>query len=66
MSTLPEINPNILVKKLQARNAELSFQILHIETLAEALRDERDELQAKLDEVAAVPVVDISTLPSEK
>lgn len=64
MSNLPEINPNILVKKLVAKNSDLSFQVLQLETLAELLRDERDELQQKLDE--AYPVTDISSLPPEK
>lgn len=55
MSALPEIDQAIVLKKVVAKAAsnysELFVQIAQLETLAEALRDERDAAQTELAEL---------------
>jgi hypothetical protein len=53
MSNLPQIDPAKLAQKLATKNAEQSYQLVQLEVLAEALRDERDEALQKLEEALA-------------
>ena len=53
MSNLPEINPQVLISKLSAKNTDLTFQNVQLEALAEALRDERDKFEAERNEISA-------------
>lgn len=71
MSELPQIDPSKVaqkdIEKLEAEVRAYRSQTSTLETLAEALRDERDEYKRQLDESAqqqkAAPVQDISSLP---
>lgn len=73
MSELPQLDPAKILErdnlKLEAENRELKKRETHIELLAEALRDERDEareevtrLQAVLEEYTREAVPDITSL----
>lgn len=71
MSELPTIDPAKVSQKLLAKYSDLTYQAAQLETLAEALRDERDEATKKLAEAheeiaqlraAATPVENITTL----
>ena len=73
MSNLPQLDPSKILErenlKLEAENKELKKRETHIELLAEALRDQRDEaleevtrLQTLLNEADGEPVQDITSL----
>lgn len=73
MSELPQIDPlkiaHKTIQKLEVALAESRNNESTLETLAEALRDERDELQRQIDEAGSQkavkePVQDITSLPS--
>lgn len=76
MSTLPEIDP---LKVAQKDAAKLENELRasrnresQLETLAEALRDQRDERDARIAELeqqladSETPVADITSLPPTK
>lgn len=70
MSALPEIDPLKVAQKdivkLEAEVRASRNRESQLETLAEALRDQRDELETQLAEARtakAEPVADISSLP---
>lgn len=67
MSELPQIDPaKILQKTVGKLEQELSAsrnRESHLEALAEAIRDQRDEALAKLEESATEPAAKITTLP---
>jgi len=50
MSELPQIDPKVLIRKLLSKNSDLNLEVTQLETLAEALRDQRDQLQGELDQ----------------
>lgn len=56
MTDLPEIDPNKasehLINKLATENLELRKQLVSLELLATALRDERDAARSELTEKA--------------
>lgn len=73
MSELPQIDPvkiaHKTIAKLEAQLSETRNSESTLETLAEALRDERDEAREKLREAEqklSEPVHDITSLPDGK
>jgi len=48
---LPQIKAEDLVQRLSQRVAELVSQVASLELLAEALRDERNQLRARVSEL---------------
>lgn len=71
MSDLPEIDPNKVAQRLNAKGAEKEYQLIQLELLAEALRDERDQARTERDDLsrrlaeALNPVQNITSLPTE-
>lgn len=75
MSELPTIDPLKVAKreaeKLRSQVAEASYRETQLEVLAEALRDERDEFEKKLNEALAkvseapAEVHDITSVPTK-
>lgn len=75
MSELPTIDPLKVAKreadKLRSQVAEASYRETQLEVLAEALRDQRDEFEGKLNEALAklseapAEVHDITSVPTK-
>lgn len=75
MPELPTIDPLKVAKreadKLRSQVAEASYRETQLEVLAEALRDQRDEFEGKLNEALAklseapAEVHDITSVPTK-